>query len=309
MELRDLAYFLACIDEGHLTRAAGHLHVAQPTLSHAIARLEAESGEPLLERPRKGRPTLVPTAAGRLLELRARRVLDEVHGFTDDLAALRGVTRGRVRIGSMQTLNSTVLPPPLAKFAMAHPQVDIQLHTLAAEDIPAALLEGRIDIGLLAGAPPSVVAELATQRLCTEEFVAVVRRGHPLERRRRIPLSLLRHEKFVFVLKGTFTHAILIEACRNAGFVPEVRLALESGEAIREVVKAGLGISVLPAGYIARGEGALTALKLSSPTPKREVLAAWDRRSEPSVAVKAFLKSLQSHFSPASETRRKAAAV
>ena len=297
MELRDLAYFLACIDEGHLTRAARHLHIAQPTLSHAIARLEAEAGESLLERPRKGRPTLSPTAAGRLLEHRARRAIEEVQSFPDDLALLRGVTRGRIRIGSMQTLNSTVLPLPLAQFAMAHPQVEIQLHTLAAETIPQTLQEGRIDIGLLAGAPASVVTELTTQRLCTEEFVAIVRQGHALERRREIPLRLLRNEKFVFVLPGTFTHAILIEACRKAGFTPEVRLALESGEAIREVVKAGLGISVLPAGYIDRKDATLKAIRLTSPTPKREVIAAWDRRTEPSIAVKAFITSLEAHFS------------
>jgi DNA-binding transcriptional LysR family regulator len=296
MELRDLSYFLACLDEGHLTRAAQHLHVAQPTLSHAVARLEAEAGEPLLERPRKGRPKLLPTAAGRLLEQRARRALGEVHGFADDLAALRGVTRGHVRIGSMQTLNSTVLPLPLATFAMTHPDVRIQLHTLAAEDIPTALHEGRIDIGLLAGAPISVVTKLATKRLCTEEFVAIVRYGNRLSRRRVIPLKMLSEEKFVFVLPGTFTYAILVEACRKAGFFPDIRLALESGEAIREVVKAGLGVSILPAGYIDRGDDSLKAIRLISPTPAREVLVAYDPRSEPAVAVKAFLASLEAHF-------------
>lgn len=303
MELRDLTYFLACLDEGHLTRAARNLHVAQPTLSHALARLELEAGEALLERPRKGRPTLLPTAAGLLLEQRARRAISEVQGFSDDLSALRGVTRGHVRIGSMQTLNSTVLPVPLARFAIEHQGVQISLHTLAAEAIPTALLEGRIDIGLLAGAPVSATTQLATKRLCSEEFVAVVRAGDPLSRRRELPLAVLREQQFVFVLPGTFTYAILVEACRRAGFFPDIRLSLESGEAIREVVKAGLGVTILPAGYIDRGDESLRAIRLTAPTPKREVLAAWDPRSDAPLAVKAFLNALETHF--AVKTRRR----
>jgi LysR family transcriptional activator of glutamate synthase operon len=212
------------------------------------------------------------------------------------------VTLGHVRIGSMQTLNSTVLPLPLARFAIEHQGVQISLHTLAAEDIPTALLEGRIDIGMLAGAPPVATTRLATKRLCSEEFVAIVRAGDKLSRRRDIPLSLLREQKFVFVLPGTFTYAILVDACRRAGFFPDIRLSLESGEAIREVVKAGLGVTILPSGYIDRGDAALRAIRLTSPTPKREVMAAWDPRSEPTRAVRAFLSSLEAHF--ASKPRR-----
>lgn len=289
MELRDLSYFLAVLDEGHLTRAAERLHVAQPTLSHAMARLEEEAGQALLERPRRGRPRITPTEAGRLLEKRARRALSEVQGFDDDLAALRGVLRGRVRVGSMQSLNSTALPGPLARFALEHPGVEISLHTWAAEAIPTALLEGQVDVGLLAGAPASVLTELAVQRLWTEELVAVVRADEPLGARREILLSRLAGEKFVMVLPGTFTYALVVDACRRAGFSPDVRLSLESGEAIREVVRAGLGLTILPAGYVDPRDESLRAVRLKNPTPRRNVVAAWDPRSERPAAVRAFL--------------------
>jgi LysR family cyn operon transcriptional activator len=304
MELRDLVYFLACLDEGHLTRAAAHLHVAQPTLSHALSRLEAEAGEALLDRPRKGRPRILPTAAGRLLEQRARRAISEVRGFSDDLSALRGVLVGQVRIGSMQTLNSTILPVPLAAFAVKHPGVQISLHTLAAEAIPDALTEGRVDIGLLAGAPASALAALAIERLCSEELVLVVRANDPLAKRRQIPLAQLKRQQFVMVLPGTFTHAIIVEACRRAGFTPQTRLALESGEAIREVVRAGLGVTILPSGYIDGRDDSLRAVRLIQPTPRREVLAAFDPRSVGTAAARAFVGSLKQHFAPAPRTAR-----
>lgn len=297
MELRDLAYFIACMDEGHLTRAAARLHVAQPTLSHALSRLELEAGEPLLLRPRKGRPRLTPTAAGQLLEARARRALAEVRGFADDLSALRGVIVGQLRIGSMQTLNSTILPVPLAAFAISHPGVKIELHTLAAEAIPKALVEGRIDVGLLAGAPPMALASLAVKRLCDEELVLVVRARDAWARHSQVALAKLRDEQFVLVLPGTFTYEIIRQACQKAGFEPRTRLSLESGEAIREVVRAGLGVTILPAGYVDPSDKSLRVVQLSRPTPRRQVLAAWDPRALGTAAARAFLLSLEQHFS------------
>lgn len=293
MELRDLGYFLACIDEGHLTRAAKHLHVAQPTLSHAIARLESEADEQLLERPRKGRPSIVPTPAGRLLEQRARRAIAEVGAFADDLSALRGVVRGQVRIGSMQTLNSTLVPRPLARFALEHPAVQVSLHTLAAEDIPTAIVEGRIELGLIAGAPATALGDLHVQRLCSEELVAIVRHDDPLAKRRRVPLKQLAERGLVMVLQGTFTNGLIVEACRKAGFVPTVLLRLESGEAIREVVREGLGITILPAGRLGNRDPNLRAVRLTHPTPKREVQVIWDQRTRPSAAVLAFVEELK----------------
>jgi len=292
MELRDLTYFLACLDEGHLTRASQHLHVAQPTLSHALARLEAEAGERLLERPRRGRPRLSATPAGKLLAERARRAVAEVQAFSDDLAALRGVLRGEVRIGSMQTLNSTLVPRPLARFALDHPQVQVSLHTLAAEDIPAALAEGRIDVGLIAGAPAQVLGQLEARRLCSEEFVAIMRHDDPLAKSRSLPLRRLADRGFVMVLPGTFTQGLVVQACRKAGFMPKVLLRLESGEAIREVVRAGLGLTVLPAGYLAERDPSLCAVRLTHPTPKRDVHVAWDERTRPSAATLAFVEAL-----------------
>jgi DNA-binding transcriptional LysR family regulator len=293
MELRDLVYFLACLDEGHLTRAAQHLHVAQPTLSHALARLETEAGERLLERPRKGRPRLRATPAGKLLAERARRAVAEVRAFSDDLSALRGVLRGEVRIGSMQTLNSTVVPRPLARFALAHPEVQVSLHTLAAEDIPGALSEGRIDVGLIAGAPAPVLGRLEARRLCSEELVAIVRHDDPLAQPRALELRRLAERGFVMVLPGTFTDGLIVEACRKAGFTPKVLLRLESGEAIREVVRAGLGLTILPAGYLAERDPTLRAVRLTHPTPKRDVHVAWDERTRLSAAALAFVEELK----------------
>ncbi len=293
MEIRDLLYFLACLEEGHLTQAAQRLHVAQPTLSHALVRLETEAGETLLTRSRRGTQRIRATPAGQLLEARARRAVAELSGFSDDLSALRGVMRGELRIGSMQSLNSTQVPRPLARFALQHPGVEVSLFTLAAEDIPKAIFAGRVDVGLLAGAPASALRGLCVQPLQSEQLVAIVRRDDPLAQHRSIRLHKLANRGMVLVLAHTFTRNLILNACQMAGFSPRILLSLESGEAIREVVRGGLGITILPAGYLHRRDPTLRAVRITQPSLTREVMAVWDERTTTSAALGAFLTELR----------------
>lgn len=273
MELRDLRYFLAAVECGSLTAAARRQHAAQPTISHAIVRLEREVGEPLLERAANRRAGVRPNAAGRRLALRARRALAEVDGFRGDLADLQGLLAGELTIGAIQSLNATLLPNALARFAEAHPGVQLRLRTHAGEDLPGEVRAGRLDLALVAGVPEAALASCKRRLLQREAFVAIVRRDDPFARRRQLPLRALAERPWVTVLPGTFTRQLLDQACRQAGFTPRVALELESGEALRETVRAGFGLTVLPAGYLRDDDPGLVALQLVQPTPQREVLA------------------------------------
>jgi DNA-binding transcriptional LysR family regulator len=152
MELRDLNYFLACVEHRSVTAAARAIHVAQPTLSHALARLEREAGVRLLDR--RPRDDLRPTAAGRLLLARARDARAAVDGFAADLAALHGMARGELLVASIQSLNATLLPVPIARFVARYPGVALGVRTHPAEAIAQAVRHGREEIGFVAGAPP-----------------------------------------------------------------------------------------------------------------------------------------------------------
>jgi DNA-binding transcriptional LysR family regulator len=295
VELRDLEYFLACVEEGHFTRAARWVHAAQPTLSHAIARLERQVGERLLDREPRAR--VRPTDAGQLLVVRARAALAAVSGFDADLAELRGLERGELRIASTQSLNVTLLPGTLARFSARHPGVSVRVRTCAAEVIAAAVRERREDVGLLAGAPPGVLGELDVETLYREEFVAVVRRDDPLARlrggRRRAAFSELRDRKMVLVPEGTFTADVIHAACAEAGFTPRLALTVDSGEALRETVRAGLGLSILPERYLPRDDRDLVAIRMTRPTPVRAVLLVRPRehRARTADAFVPFLRA------------------
>lgn len=270
MDLRDLEYFLAVVEAKSVTRAARRVHAAQPTLSHALNRLETELGERLLER--KAKAPLRLTDAGELVAARARQALSSVTAMRDDLAALRGQVAGQLRIAAIQSLSATLLPGVLSRLAREYPAIKPSVRTLAAESIARAVASGRADVGLVAGAPRSALRGLSVKLLFEEPLVALMRRGDALARAKRLRLSQLAGRELLLVPDGTFLSDMVHEACERAGFVPRVRLTLASAEALRETVRAGLGLTILPRGYVSPTDRDLVAVPLSHPTPKREVL-------------------------------------
>jgi LysR family transcriptional regulator, cyn operon transcriptional activator len=159
MELRDLEYYLACIDQGSVTAAARHVHAAQPTISHALARLEKQVGERLLER--RPRAVLRVTPAGELLAVRARAALAALGAFESDLALLKGRVRGELRIACIQSLNATLLPDVLIAFLKRYPDVRVAARTVAGEDIAQRIAAGHEHVGLVARPEDTPVRQAA----------------------------------------------------------------------------------------------------------------------------------------------------
>lgn len=292
MDLRDLRYFAACCDAGGLTAGAARLHVAQPTLSHAIARLERELGQRLIERSTNRRAPFKPTAAGRAVLARLRTVDGELSALEDDLAAIEGVVRGELRIASIQSINATLLPTPLARFARSHPQVRLTLRTLPSGDVPGAVRDGRVDLGLMAG-PAEDQPGVAMTVVAREDFVLIVRADHPLAERSEVPLAALADEPLVLVPPDTITGALIQRAFVQAGVSPRVVLALDSGEGLRETVRAGLGSTILPEGYLPPSDRDLRSVRLAKPAPRRTIVGVTRVGTGLPRVVSAFMADLR----------------
>ncbi len=295
MELRDLEYFAACVEHGHLSRAAAQLHVAQPTLSHAISRLEQDLGVQILHRPSNKRSPMRPTAAGQLLLKRAQAAIGELDALKDDLNELQGLHRGSIRLAGIQSLNLTLLPRVLAAFASEFPNIEFQLNTHPSEQIADRIRGGHEDLGILAAAPDQAFYGLQVHELYHEDFVLIVRRDDPLAQQRSIKLSKIADRDLLLVNPSTHTGAQIIDACEQVGFKPKLRLVLDSGETLRECVRAGLGICILPRGYLANHEQDLQAVSIAEPILKRHVLAIHPDQEQPSRAAQSFLGVLRAH--------------
>jgi DNA-binding transcriptional LysR family regulator len=286
MELRQLRYCVAVADHLHFTRAAEALHVAQPALSQQIRRLEAELGLELFARTSR---SVAVTEAGEAVVARARRILAEADAIEEDLDALRGVLRGRVVVGSMQSLGPFDLPGLLADFHAQHPGIDVVLREDTTQRMVAMLGADELDLAV-ATIDESPPVGLQTRALYEEDLVLVVAREHPLAGRRRIPPASLPPGPFIFFREGsglrTATEAIL----DAAGIEPQVRFETNELSRVRALASRGLGVAIMPRSDTEGPGPPVAAIAIGPPVLRREVGLVWrgDRRRAP--AAEAFLE-------------------
>lgn len=241
VELRHLRYFLAVADTGNVTRAAQQCFVAQSALSAQIARLEREFGTDLFVRTARG---MRLTQAGEALRPRAVRLLAEAERLGDDMAALRGVLIGHLRIGMIQGA-----PPSLniiglvATFHDEHPGVDLFVRTGASDDLARDVVNGSLDVALVAERDSELPKSLTVTPLMDDPLVAVVASSSTLAPGRPVSLArLLEEGPFIHYQRGSGLRHSVSEAFDRAGL--EVAPAFELDRLVDMVRLAGLGAGV-----------------------------------------------------------------
>jgi LysR family hydrogen peroxide-inducible transcriptional activator len=241
MEIHQLRYFCAVAETGNFTRAAEREHVAQPSLSQQILKLEDELGARLFDR--LGRKALL-TPSGTAFLSRARRVLREVSEARFEIQEMGGVDRGSLVLGTIPTIAPYFLPARLAQFAKQHPAVQVTV----VEDITSVLLtrlhEGKIDLALLALPVPG--EGLISTELKREPLYVVLPDSHLLAARKAIGLQEIENEPFLLLKDGHCFRETAIAACRRARLRPNV--IFESGHfaTILAMVSTGIGVSIVP---------------------------------------------------------------
>lgn len=286
LELRHLRYFLAVAETAHFTRAARQLHVTQPTLSHQIRQLENQLEAPLFDRA--GRKVRL-TAAGETLRPFAERVLHELDAAQDALGELRGLRRGRLRVGLVQTVNTCVVPEIVARFCAAHPGVRVACTELSVEEIEAALEAGRLDLGV--GFLPPTRGTLEGEKLFTEELVAVVASNGPLAPRQSIRIRDLAGMPLALLAAPYCTRQLIDRAFAAARLQPTVQLEMNSIESLLATVRRTTLATILPALALCRREPGIRAVRLTDPTPRRSIGLLWRRRAHRPAAAEAFARA------------------
>ncbi len=235
---RQLRLFLALADHGSVTAAAAACHVTQPTVSMQLRELADAVGLPLHEQIGK---RLHLTAAGEALAATARAMLDEWLAFEQAVDAMKGLERGRLRVSLASTAKYFV-PRLLGSFCAAHPNIEIALEVLNRDGVVARLRENRDDLYIMSMPPENL--DLERHEFLPNPLVLIANEGHRLAGR---PLELadLAAERFILRERGSGTRLACDAHFAYHGFVPEVRLALGSNEAIKQAVAGGLGLAVI----------------------------------------------------------------
>jgi DNA-binding transcriptional LysR family regulator len=246
MELRQLEYFAAVARHRHFTRAAQALYVTQPALSQQVRRLEAELGLALFRRTSRG---VELTAAGEDLLGHAETVLAEVAAARAQMDRHSGASRGVVRVAATAA-DAPRLPEALAAFHGDHPGIQIALRQGSADEVVALVQRGAVDVAVLAlpGEPP---AGVTAQPLADEPLRVAVPVGDPLAGS-VISLADVRGRPFILAEPGTALRAGVVAATQAAGFSPLPLFEVGDPATVRFLVRAGLGIAVVPASWLER---------------------------------------------------------
>ena len=243
MNLHLLRLFDAVARRASFSRGADDLHISQPAVSKGVREFEAQLGAPLLERGPGG---LRLTEAGRLLAGHARTVFAVERAAEEELAALRGLTRGLLRIGASTTVATYVLPPLLGRFHHAHPQVELRLTSANTRTIAGLLLRRELDLAIVEG--PVADPGLQVTHWRDHVMVLIAAPGHPLARRAGpVPAAALAEEIFLVREDGSGSGEVVDATLLARGIVPRQRLEVGSTEAIKQVVMAGLGVAMISA--------------------------------------------------------------
>jgi DNA-binding transcriptional LysR family regulator len=266
MELRQLEYLVAVVDEGGFTRAAERVHISQSGVSAQIRQLERELGEPLLDRTTRA---VRPTAAGAAVLPFARAALAAVSGARQVVDDLAGLLRGGVVVGMVPGCALPDFSAALAAFHRAHPQVGLSLVEQGSDDLVRGVRSGELDLAVAGvhGPPP---ADLQRLVLVDEPLVLLVPTGHELAGRGALPLADLAGHPLVSLPRGAGIRAAFDAACGGSGL--QVSLEASSPAVVLDLVARGLGVGVV-AESMAAGQPGVSVVQLAAaPTSRLEVL-------------------------------------
>lgn len=241
MEIHQIRYMCAVAETGSFTRAAAREHVAQPSLSQQIIKLEGELGAKLFHRFHN---QVRLTEFGKAFYTRALDILRAVSSIKYEIHDMAGIARGLVRIGVIPTVAPYLLPKILPSFSKKFPDV----HIVINEDITPVLIqklqETMIDMAIVA--LPIQGAELVRQELLWERLYAVVPCDHALGKSDSACLKDVLAEPFLLLKEGHCFRDTVIAACKRVRIAPNI--VFESGQfpTILGMVAAGMGVSIVP---------------------------------------------------------------
>jgi DNA-binding transcriptional LysR family regulator len=279
------------------SRAAEVLHLSQPAVSLHVRQLEEALGLPLLERVGRRATT---TQAGALLLERGGRALEALEAAAASIHALRGVVAGRVKVGTGATASIYLLPAVLRRLRARYPEIELVIVTGNTPEIAEAVADNSLDLGIVT--LPVRPRHLAVTPFYADRLVAIVppdwrwpsRRGRGGRRRALAPRDLA-GEPLILYERGGTIRQIIEDWFRRGRVTPRVAMELGNGEAIKELVSAGLGPSIT-SWVSVRAEahaGTLRVIPLAPPLVRR--LGIIKRRDKPdNPALRSLLRALGS---------------
>ncbi|MGG6311998.1 LysR family transcriptional regulator [Paenibacillus macerans] len=295
MELRQLQYTLQIAEEKNFSRAADKLHIAQPSLSQQLSKLEQELGVKLFQR---NTSTVELTYAGASFIEHAQKIMDAVAQLRQEMDDISQLRAGRVVVGSMPITGSHLLPYVLPAFKENYPDIQVTLLEDTSLNLEKLTAGGGTDLSLLS--LPLQEPTLSYVPIGEEIIDLAVPQGHRLTKlpgvmEHGVKLALLQEEPFIVLKKGQGFRKLTVDLCRSAGFEPNVVFESNNIETVQSLVAAGMGITLVPR-FIARAKRSELIpayLPLAEPVPSRTLVIAYRKGRYLSKAAEAFIDTFK----------------
>jgi LysR family transcriptional regulator, hydrogen peroxide-inducible genes activator len=293
MEMHQLRYAVAVARAKNFSRAAEQCHVSQPSLSQQIQKLEEELGERLFDRLKREAKL---TAAGEAFVRRAVRILEEVDAAKREAHDTQALLRGTLSVGALPTIAPYLLPDVIARYNQRYPGVEVVIH----EDMTARLIKLALacDIDFAVASTPLHDARFAVRELFAEELLLAVPAGHPLATKRQVTSADLDAEKLIVMQEGHCLGDQVLRFCERRRTHPTVSIRSAQMETIQSLVRAGVGLSLIPRMAVKTGRSDAPVYRsLNSPRPERSIVVAWPKQRPPGRAASEFIKELSARRS------------
>jgi DNA-binding transcriptional LysR family regulator len=278
METRRLRQFVVVAEELNFRRAAERLNMAQPPLSVAIQQLESELGTKLFER---GKRFVRLTAAGEVFLREANQILNAMERAAALTRSAGAGIVGRLRVGFVPSAAYAFLPAVVRRFQPQFPDVELDLAEGVTPEVMRDVLSGDTDVGLVRSLPSDdrVVETYVAQE---ERLIVALPAAHPLACRRRVPLSLLRHEDFVAShgMRVPGFRSQIRGACVEAGFEPRVRHEAVTIPTIVSLVSGGMGVALVPQAASSFQHAGVAYRDLTGVATRVQLILVWKRDND-----------------------------
>ena len=277
MTLTELRYIVTLAQEQHFGRAADRCHVAQPTLSVAVKRLEEELNTAIFERSKS---SVYPTPVGEQIVQQAQRVLEQVKAIKDIASKSQDHLSEPLRIGAIFTIGPYLIPRIIPAIRKIAPSMPLYVDETYTATLRKRIRQGELDAIIVA--LPFTEADVVTQKLYEEPFVVQMATDHPLAEQETINPEDLNEQNVLLLGEGHCFRDQVLEALpnlRDPATDPSglVRTAAEGSslETLKHMVASGFGITILPKSAAEDSNPLLTTRPFTGEAPKRSVALAW----------------------------------
>lgn len=241
MNIKDLETFITLCDENNFTKTAEKLFISQSSLSKLVQKLEKETGSILLDRTSR---KIRITDAGIIFYKKSKEILNMVETMNREIQDLSDDISGIVKIGLPQIIGTVFFSVFAKEFTEKYPKVDLKIVETGGLNVEKMILEETLDLGLCV--LPTMHRMLKSEMIYEDDFVVCVPQGHKFAHRSEINIEELQEEKFLLFDKSFALNRLVVNACKDQGFIPDVMFESTQWDFILQMVSYNLGISIVP---------------------------------------------------------------